>query len=184
MEKEKKIKFVGDIYDRVHKANDKYLDFWTENTFLHWDFWLSLAFTLIPWILFIIFRKRESTNRLLFVGFFAIIFSSWLDFIGVVCGLWFYTGKVVPTIPSYMPWDFCILPVFVMFIIQYKPKMKPYWKGLFFAGVGSFIGEPLFKWLGFYVAVHWNKFCSFPIYFLLYMVCHWLSKVNQFEKIE
>ncbi|WP_170972075.1 CBO0543 family protein [Bacillus yapensis] len=184
LENDKKIKIVGDIYEKVHHANNEYLDYWIENTFLHWDFWLSLALTLLPWILFIQFRKKESTNRLLFVGLFVIIFASWLDFLGVVCGLWYYTGKVVPTIPSYMPWDFCILPVFVMFLIQYKPDMKAYWKGLFFASVGSFIGEPLFKWLGFYVAIHWNKFYSFPIYFLLFMVCHRLSKVKHFEPIK
>jgi hypothetical protein len=181
---EEQIRRGSEFYDRVVNANKDYFDYWLEETFLHWDFWLSFAFTVIPWIVFVVFRKKESTNRLLYAGLFAMILSFWLDFLGVVFGLWYYAGKVFPTIPSYAPWDFSILPVFIMLLIQYKPKVKAYWKGLIFAGVSAFIGEPFFTWLGFYIAKNWDTLYSFPIYFFIYIACHRLSTVEQFEPIK
>lgn len=181
---EEKLKQVGKFYDKVSQTNKDYLSYWLENTFLQWDFWLSVVFTIIPWVLFVLFKKKDSTHRLLYVGLFAIFISSWMDFIGVTYGLWYYTGKTIPTIPSFVPWDFSIIPVFIMLLIQFKPKIKAYWKGVFFAGTATFVGEPLFKWLGFYVTESWNKLYSLPIYFLIYLACHKLSTVGNFEKIK
>lgn len=83
-EKQKK---VGEFYDKVVDTHYEYLDFWRENTLFHWDFWVTLVyFTLLPWVIWIKYRKKESTQRLLFVGFYVIIISSWLDFIGVTYG--------------------------------------------------------------------------------------------------
>lgn len=180
---EEKLKQLGVYYEEIAQTNQEYFTYWLENTFLHWDFWLSLSFSVIPWVLFILFRKKESTHRLLYVGLFAIIIASYLDFLGVVMGLWYYVGNVLPTIPPYVPWDFSIIPVFIMFLIQFQPEIKAYWKGLFFAGTATFIGEPFFRWLGFYVVEDWSKLYSFPIYFLFFLLCHKLSKVGKFEHI-
>ncbi|UNJ81252.1 hypothetical protein (plasmid) [Metabacillus dongyingensis] len=107
-----------------------------------------------------------------------------LDFLGVAFGKWYYTGKVIPTIPSYIPWDFVLIPVFVMFLIQFKPHWSPILKGILFAGVSSFVGEPFFKWLGFYVELEWSPFYSFPIYIVIYLISSRLSKVKSFQPIK
>lgn len=129
------------------------------------------------------FKKDESTHRLLFVGFLVIIISSWMDFVGTMYGLWFYTGKPIPTMPSYVPWDYSLLPVMVMLLLQYKPASSPFLKALIFAGVSSFIGEPLFQWIGIYVMTNWKIYYSFPIYFFIYLLSHKVSRVNMFEKL-
>ncbi|PLS04298.1 CBO0543 family protein [Neobacillus cucumis] len=178
-----KIKQIGDFYIELKKIHHKYFDFWLHDTFLHWDFLLSLSLAVIPWLLWFKFRKRESTFRLLLAGFFVLIISSWLDFWGTMYGLWYYTGKVLPSMPSFIPWDFCLLPVTIMFMVQYKPKTSPILKGLIFSCLTSFIGEPLFKWIGIYVQVNWSIFYSFPIYFLIYLVAHRLSRVKAFDEL-
>ncbi|WP_425466189.1 CBO0543 family protein [Paenibacillus methanolicus] len=71
-------------------------------------------------------------GQLLLASFTALIISSWLDFNGVILGLWYYTGLAIPTIPSYVPWDFCLLPVLIMFLIQVKPQLSAYWKAAIF----------------------------------------------------
>ncbi|MDG0792348.1 hypothetical protein OMP38_16840 [Cohnella ginsengisoli] len=125
-------------------------------------------------------RNKESEDRSLFVIFFTVIVTCWLDFVGTDYGLWFYTGKVIPTIPVYFPWDFCILPVFIALLIQYKPHFSPLIKALVFAAVSAFIGEPVFLWLGFYVIVKWNILYSLPIYFFIYLASHKISKRKGF----
>ena len=178
-----KIKHIGEFYTKLVQAHYEYLDYWLHHTLFHWDFFLSLFLSIFPWLLWIKFRKKESTHRLLLVGFFVLIISSWLDFCGTMYGLWYYTGKIFPTMPAYSPWDFCILPVIVMFLIQYKPNTSPLLKALIFACIGAFLGEPLFQWIGLYVMTKWSNFYSFPIYFFMYCISHKLSRVDKFANI-
>jgi hypothetical protein len=184
LQSEKKIKEVGEFYSEVAKTNKDYLEYWLDHTLFHWDFWLSLiVFTIVPVVFWIKFRKKESSNRLLFTGMFVFIIASWLDFLGVQFGKWYYTGKVIPSIPSYVPWDWVILPVFIMTLIQFKPHISPVLKAIFFASVSTFIGEPLFLWLGFYVIKDWHILYSFPIYFIIYLLANRVSNVKNFERI-
>ncbi|MGE5370859.1 MAG: CBO0543 family protein [Solirubrobacterales bacterium] len=178
-----RIKAVGEFNAQVTEVHKAFFDYWMTNVLFHWDFWVNVALSILPWLIWMKYRKKASTNRLLFVGFFVIILTSWLDFFGTIYGLWYYTGKILPTIPTYIPWDFCIIPVFIMFLLQIKPEVSVWVKALIFAGVGAFIGEPVFMWLGFYVQKHWSVFYSFPIYYLIYLACHKLSRVKNFEPL-
>ncbi|MGV3465717.1 MAG: CBO0543 family protein [Heyndrickxia sp.] len=179
-----KLAKVRSFYEINTKANKDYVEFWKENTLFHWDFWVTVIFMLVPIIFWIKFRKKESTNRLLLVGFFVVIITSYFDFLGVQCGKWYYTGKVIPSIPSYFPWDFIIFPIFIMTLIQFKPSISPIIKGLFFAGISAFVGEPLFIWLGFYEMIDWHTYYSFPIYFVIYLLAFKMSTVGNFEPIK
>lgn len=175
-----KIKKVGEIYEKVVDANKDYFDFWLNHTLFHWDFWISLALTILPWAVWLKVRKKGSADRSLFVIFFTVIVTCWLDFVGTSYGLWYYTGKVIPTIPVFVPWDFCVLPVFIALLIEYKPHFSPLVKAMIFAGVSAFIGEPVFLWLGFYVMVNWNILISFPIYFLIYLASYKIGTKKRF----
>lgn len=79
--------------------------------------------------------------------------------------------------------DWVLLPILLMTLIQFKPKVFPIIKGLIFASINTFIGEPLFIWLGFYVIKDWHIFYSFPIYFVIFLLAYRLSKVKNFEPI-
>jgi hypothetical protein len=179
-----KINKVGEFYHEVFNISEAYKRYWLEHTLFHWDFWINVLFSIVPIVVWIKVRKRESSNRLLFSGMFVLIVSSYLDLLGVQEGKWYYTGKVIPYLPSFLPWDWSILPVFTMLLIQSKPKMPSILKGLIFGGIGAFIGEPFFKWLGFYVETDWNTFYSFPIYFAIYLIAHRLSKAKNFDPID
>lgn len=178
-----KIEQVGIYYDQLVDAHYNFLDFWMQNTLFHWDFWLSWLLTIVPWILWFRFRKKDSTHRLLFAAFFVIFISLLLDFVGTVYGLWYYTGKALPLMPAFMPWDLTLLPVFAMSLIQVKPHLSPVIKAFLFTGACSLVGEPLFLWLGLYVIRHWSIWYSVPIYFLIYWSAHKLSTSRQFSPI-
>ncbi|MFC0213350.1 CBO0543 family protein [Paenibacillus chartarius] len=178
-----KLRKIGEFYDKIVETHYDYFQYWLHHTWFHWDFWISFALTVLPWALWIKFRKKDSTDRQLFVAFFVILISSWLDFIGTCYGLWYYTGKVIPTIPVYIPWDFCLLPVFLLFLLQFKPNSPAVIKALGFACVCSFAGEPFFQWLGFYVMKKWSVCYSFPIYFVIFLAAYKLSKRSSFSAI-
>ncbi|WP_160725613.1 CBO0543 family protein [Bacillus sp. USDA818B3_A] len=180
MSPEKKKEIVRNFYKEVDDANDKYFHFWKEHTLFHWDWWLSFGLTIIPWIIWLQLRQKETTARYMFSAFFIIIITSWLDFIGVVLGLWYYPSKILPTIPSYIPWDFCMFPVSMTIFMQFKPQISPFKKAIVYSSLVSFVGEPLFQLIGFYTMVHWKYIYSFPIYLIIYLCADWISKRKTF----
>jgi hypothetical protein len=171
------------VYNSISQANVEMIKVWLKYSFLTLQWWLGVCLAIIPWVLWMIFRKKESTNRLLFVGFFVMLISSWLDLIGILFGLWSYDFNVVPFSPAFVPWDFTLLPISIMFFIQIKPKVSPIIKGIAFSVFSSFIAEPFFVWIGTYNTKHWKYVYSFPIVIVIYLLSDWLSKRPYFERL-
>lgn len=163
---------LNELQELNLKINEQMQSLFMNYVFLTWRWWLFLALFVIPWILWIIFRNRKSTARLLFAGFAVIIVASFLDDIGVNLGLWNYNIDVDSFIPCFITWDMTLLPVFTMAFLQIKPKINPIIKALVFSGIASFIAEPLFIWMSFYDPTKWKHIYSFPIFVIIYLVAH------------
>lgn len=174
---------VEAVYNKVHNANEELFQIWKEDIVFSWQWWFGVGLIIIPWVFWFFYRKRTSTNRLLYSGFMVLIISSWLDFIGITLGLWYYPVKVIPTIPAYLIWDFTLLPISAMVLIQFRPHLHPIFKASIYAGLNAFIGEPVFQWLGFYQPKKWEYIYSFPIFFLIYLFGHFLSIRKNFEPL-
>lgn len=183
MDKEQKMALVGELFERFHQLHVDFGRLWLEETFLHWDWWISVGLSFGSWIFWIYYRHKKSTQRLLYAGIFAILISVCFDYVGTSLGFWYYSGKLTPSFPAWLPFNFCMLPVSIMFLIQTKPHIKPWKKGIFYGLLTSFIGEPIFAWAGFYVLTGWKYYYSVPIYALLYMFCDWLTKRDSYEHL-
>jgi hypothetical protein len=174
----------------MHKAFYKYQEAyeyrllsWKNEVYLTWEWWLGVALTALPWILWLIFRKKESTDRLLYAGFFVSLISLALDGIGIQLGAWNYLKPVTPVIPSYLPYDLALMPVMVMFLIQLFPKRNPWLIGLNFGLLTSFVGEPIFEYLKIYEPKYWKHWFSLPIYTVIYFVAYKLASRNQNKEL-
>lgn len=176
-------KEANEFYNQIAAIHSEKAKFWVENVLFTWQWWLGAGLTVVPWILWFFYRKKESTYRLLAAGLFAMVISSWLDFLGVALNLWHYNYDVLPFLPSYLPWDFTLIPVIIMTLIQFKPHINPFIKAIVFAGLSSFVGEPFFKWIGTYDPEQWKYIYSFPILIIIYLIAHFICSRNQFDKI-
>ncbi|WP_408010376.1 CBO0543 family protein [Pseudalkalibacillus sp. A8] len=174
---------IKNIYENVHRSYLEKFELWKQDILFSWQWWVGVSLTLLPWILWVKYRKKESTHRLLYVAFFIMVVSIWLDSIGVQLGLWHYNYEVLPYSPSYKPWDLTLIPVLTIFFIQIKPFINPFFKGILYAGFIAFISEPIFVWSGFVVYTNWKYIYSFPIYLVIYLISHYLSTRNTFNKI-
>jgi len=170
-------------YSLIHEAYQLNMTLWLKYVLFGWRWWLQVGLTIIPWILWFKFKKKDSNDRLLYAGLIVIIISGWLDVLGILFGLWSYYYKVVPFSPAFEPWDFTLLPVVTMVFLQYKPQISPYLKAVIFSVITSFIAEPIFIWLGYYNPKHWELYYSFPIYIVIYLIAYKLSIATRFEKI-
>jgi hypothetical protein len=177
------IKGTEGVYNLISQANDDMIKLWFKYTFLTWRWWLGVGLAIIPWVLWLIFKKKESANRLLFVGFFIMLITSWIDLMGILFGLWSYYFNVVPFSPAFIPWDFTLLPVSIMFLLQIKPKISPVIKAIAFSVFSSFLAELFFVWLGTYNPKYRKYFHSFPIVIVIYLISDWFSKRSDFKKL-
>lgn len=175
---------LKEIFSGLQDISKTFQRLWIQDILFTWQWWLLLAMTVLPWVFWIFYHKKDSANRLLFAGFFVIIVSHFLDAVGSTYGLWSYTARLIPLMPPYLPWDTSLLPVVVMTMIQFRPKISPYIKAAVFAALSSFVMEPLAIWLNLYWPTHWKHIYSFPIFFAIYLAADWLSRRKRFEHIE
>ncbi len=170
-------------YSLIQQADQIMTALWLKDVLYGWRWWLEVAFTFIPWILWFKFHKKGSKDRLLYAGLFVILITSWLDVLGILFGLWSYYYPVVPFSPAFIPWDFSLLPVITMAFLQYKPEINHYLKAIIFSVIGSFIVQPIFVWMVYYNSKQWEHYYSFPIFLVIYLIAYRFSKATRFEKI-
>ncbi|QUH25325.1 CBO0543 family protein [Serpentinicella alkaliphila] len=174
---------IKEMYDLVVKAHENLYDYWLKNILFTWQWWIGVLLTILPWAIWIKYRRKESTTRLLFAGTVTIIITYFLDLIGTILGLWYYKWKVIPLIPTYMPWDYTLFPVSIMFFLQVKPNASKYTKSFIFS-IMSVGFEKLFVWLDFYKEVRWRSLYSFPIYIVIYLIVDCVVRQNYYKELK
>lgn len=177
-------KFLNQQREIIKEAQDKAMDYWTDNILFSWRWWIGIGMIVISISLWIIFRKKESTDRLLYIGFFVGIISSLFDMAGVYLGFWDYQYEVFPPLKLFVPWDIIVLPIIVMFLFQIKPKTNPLVKAIIYGLLTSFFALPLMSYIGFYKLLNWNYLYSLPIQIIIYMLTYLISKRSKFSSLK
>jgi hypothetical protein len=176
------IKLIDDNVTEIEKLVQQCIEIWINNIVFSGLWWMGVALTIIPWIIWLLFRERDSSDRILYAGFFVMVISVCLDAIGDQYGLWTYRFNVIPVFPAYLPWDVTLMPVTVMFFIQIKPNVNPFIKAILFALLASYIAEPFFNWLEVYDPNHWKYTYSVPIHIFIYLIAHYLTRREKFSR--
>jgi hypothetical protein len=155
------------------------------NAFLFtWQWWLGIGFFILPWVLWVIIRKKESTGRLLIAGFVTIILSLMIDLTASTLGLWSYPMKFSPVAPQLLlPYHFSLVPVAIMVVLQIKPKANPVLKGAIFAALAAFGGMNFVKMIHFYNPKGWSSVYDFFIFLSIFLVAYWISNLDSFKKL-
>jgi hypothetical protein len=156
---------------------------WTEYVLFSELWWMGVALSILPWIFWYIYRRKQSTDRLMYTGFFVMTVSLTFDILGDQLGLWHYRFQVIPVLPTYIPWDITLMPVGIMTLIQAKPKINPWFKAILFALATSYLAEPFFHWLTVYEPSHWRYSYSVPIQVAIYMCAHYISRRSNFSDL-
>jgi hypothetical protein len=171
------------LVEQICHSHMDFLELWNTGMYLTWRWWVMLAMTVLPWIVWLFIRKKESTHRLLYAGLFVAFVALFLDMLGVILDIWVYPVLLFPILPECTPYNFTVLPVVTMLFLQYFPKTNRYVKALVYAALGAFVFQPLMQWAGLYQNDEWRDWYSFPILFLLYLAANWLAQRKRFEPI-
>lgn len=175
--------------DQVIEAEAEFYEtlreYWREHNYLTFDWWLLVVLSVLSPI---IWWKTIDTKRIteitafgLFYGITAII----LDSIGSSALVWVYPVRLTPYLyPQYYPYDVGVVIVPFMYLYQrWGNHFKP-----FFVATGilsaflAFVAEPFMEWLHIYKELTWKHIYSFPIYWLIGLIC-WII-LKRFKKLE
>ncbi|WP_134701174.1 CBO0543 family protein [Ammoniphilus sp. YIM 78166] len=181
---EEAIKKTDEAYGLMVQASRLMTDAVMNGFLFTWQWWAGVSLAVIPWMLWFFFRKKESSDRLLYAGFLVMLLASVMDLLGTSSGRWTYPMKILPTTAIFLPYQFTVIPVSAMFFLQIKPNLNPFLKAIVFAGLGAYIGLPLLAMYNFYNPKNWAYTYSFFILMGIYLVAHWFSRMNNFERIE
>ncbi|WP_052144911.1 CBO0543 family protein [Halalkalibacter okhensis] len=176
-------KIMDENINQIQILLEQKSQIWLDHVLFTEYWWLGVALSIFPWIIWFIYRKKESSDRLLYAGFFVIAISLMLEVTGAQLGFWHYRYSVIPILPSFFPWDVALMPVTIMFFLQIKPKTSPTLKAILFALLTSYVAEPFFTWLGIYEPKSWRYSYSVPLQMFIYFTAHFLSKRSFFDPI-
>ncbi|WHY02544.1 CBO0543 family protein [Neobacillus sp. DY30] len=179
--KENVKKMIDDNTNQAQEIIQQKIEIWSNHVVFSGLWWFGVVLSIIPWLIWIKYRKKDSTDRILYAGFYVIIVSLCLDVVGDQFGFWHYRFNVMPVLPTYFPWDITLMPISVMFILQIKPAFNPVIKAILFALFSAYIAEPFFHWMGVYVLTGWKYSYSFPIQIIIYLIAHYLSRRERFS---
>lgn len=174
----------NDLFEELHKLHVKFYELWSSNVFLTWRWFIGVGLIFVPWIIWFIIKKKQSTDRLLYAGFSVMLMYSFLDIIGIALGLWSYPFNVIPLMPEFIPFDISMAPVVTMVLIQIFPKVKPIYKALFYAAVGSFVFQPVMHFIDLYDPQGWQNYYSFPLLAGIYMAANFFATRTRFENLK
>lgn len=173
----------NNLYHSLSDIHVEFYELWVKNILFSWRWWISVSMIVLPWALWLIVRRKESSDRLLYVGFSVMLVSSLMDVVGIAFNLWTYPINVFPLMPEFIPFDICALPVATMLFLQYYPRINPYNKATLYAALGSFVFQPISLWIGLYCNISWKNYYSFPILFLIYLGANYMSSRNKFDSL-
>lgn len=164
---------------------DTLQNYWKVHNYLTLKWWFLVALSVaspITWFK-LVDKKRitEITAFGLFYGIAAVI----LDSIGSNMMVWTYPVRLTPYLyPQLYPYDIGI--VIIPFMLIYQRWGFTFKKFFLVSGLLSaflaFIAERFMEWLGIYKEITWDHLYSFPVYWLLSLICWTIIKL--FKKIE
>lgn len=149
---------------------------WLNYEFLTWRWFVKILIIIIFTFVIFKFIDRKRIFEIISYGVLISLISVILDIIGTYLVFWEYTTRVFPIEFSEIH-DLVVIPVSFMLVYQYFDK----WNSFIFASailsaMASFAFEPIFIMLKFYNPITWKHVYSFPIFWLVAIICRYLIK--------
>lgn len=164
-----------ETYKMQSEADEIGREFWFNDVVFSYQWWLLVAVTIIPFIIWWKIVDRKRLFEISTYGLLILVFSGLLDAIGVELDAWEYKYDLLPLLDVFIVYDISVLPVTYMIIYQYFPN----WRSFVIACgvvalVFSFVSEPLLIWLDIFQLVKWKHIYSVPGFFFLPIFLRWV----------
>jgi hypothetical protein len=164
------------LVDLEQKLSGTELHYWIKYSDFHsWEFWINVVMLIVPLIILIILIDRK---HIFLLGFYGMNIDAWftyLNLIGVRCGLWDYPNRLAPILP-FFSFSASFIPVIYILVYQWTIKKEKnfYLYTLIASVLISFIVMPIFVVSHFFEMFKWINYGWLLVFILI--VCLW-SKI-------
>ncbi|WP_442598840.1 CBO0543 family protein [Neobacillus sp. D3-1R] len=181
---------LGNIsYDEVIKAEKVFYkllkSYWYQQNFLTARWWLLIFLSIAPPFIWWKFLDKKRVIEITAFGLFYGVAAIILDTIGSNAMIWSYPVRLSPYLyPQVYPYDVgCVIIPFMLVYQKWGEKFKKYF---IMTGILSFllafVAEVIMEWLDIYHGYSWKHVYSFPVYWLLGIICWGI--ITKFKKLE
>ena len=123
--KEEQVKHLNKISKLQDELSSEWTDYWFNySAYDTWQFWVNIAFIIIPLIVLYIFMDREKAFHIGFYGFAVHVLMAFIDGFGTNQSLWEYPFKTNPVLPINIALDTAFVPVLFMLLYQWTLNQK------------------------------------------------------------
>lgn len=164
---------------------DSLQNFWREHNLYTWKWWLLVTLSILSPFVWWKFINKQRITEITAYGLFYGIATTILDSLGSNSLLWVYPVRLTPYLfPQFYPYDVGIVIIPFMYIYQrWGDSFKSFFliSGLQSAFL-AFLAERFMEIFNIYLEITWKNIYSFPIYWLLALICWFI--ITNFKKIE
>lgn len=164
------------LVEMTRRLTQAQIEFWRQETVFSWPWWLLAAMLILPWFAW---YGLADKRRLVSLGIFLLVFmvlAITLDEAITSLSLRFYPHKLVPLLTRLTSTDYSVAPIMFTLAYQWFTSWRSFFRAAAVAAaLISFVGEPVFKWLGFYVLIKWQYYYGFPVLLGMGLAAKWLT---------
>ncbi|MRH42074.1 hypothetical protein GH741_05220 [Aquibacillus halophilus] len=176
---------IEDLIQIEKTFQDSLQNFWREHNLYTWKWWLLVILSISSPIVWWMFTDNQRITEVTAYGLFYAVSAITLDSIGSNALAWVYPVRLTPYLnPQLYPYDVGIVIIPFMLIYQrWGGEFKDFFliSGLQSAFL-AFLAERFMEFFNIYQEITWKNIYSFPIYWLLAIICWFI--ITRFKKIE
>jgi hypothetical protein len=141
---------------------------WSTQELFSFPWFFNIAVLIVFYIIWIKLVDKQYLKELLLFGSFIAVSASFIDIVAITMGLWEYKVRLFPVSPAPFPFDYTVIPILYMLVMQYTSSWGGYILGsLLASGIFSFVISPVYVFLGI---KQYHKFNHFYMFILVLVV--------------
>lgn len=158
---------------QVHKME---MNQWINHELFSLNWWIIVGFNIFFLITLVILADRRRTLNIVVAFLFAFIIVGTFDEIGGYFQWWSYPYELIPFSGRFNAVDFFAIPSIIAIIYQWFSRWGSFMVAtLIYSVLNSYIGEPLFVFLGIYKLKTWTYTGSFLIMLVIPLIVKFLT---------
>jgi len=175
-----------DLSNKEADVAHSWITYWQHySNFSTWEFWVNLAFLLIPLIILWFCLDRKKAFQLGFYGFTIHVLATYIDIYGERNHYWGFPFKIIPYLPTSVSLDASMAPVSFMLLYQWtiNHKKNYYLASLALSTIFAFVIKPILSSINlFHLYNGMNYFYLFLLYYFASVIAKLVTDLfNHFQ---
>jgi hypothetical protein len=173
---------IMDMHQEIEKLSNKLhqleADHWIHNDVFSFQWWIILSVNAIFFAFLVFFIDRKRIVQIALAYMICYFLVNLTDDIGEFYGRWSYQHQFIAFTSEFDAVDFAVVPVSITLLYQIFNEWRKYLiAGIIISYIYTFIGLPLFIYLGITKINNWNYFNSFLV---LIVTCIFVKIITDF----